>query len=93
MKSVVRKYNIIQVGLTFFVKGEGGLTAYPFNFYVYPRAYKNVNPIVSMQSSTIEYNTKNGMDWNRWIRDGKAYIKMRYHISAARQDILSPAAA
>ena len=46
------------------------MIAYPFNFYVFPRGYKTINPIISLQTSTIEFNSKNGMDWNKWIRDG-----------------------
>jgi len=85
MRNVVRKYTIIQVGLTFFAAEAGGVTAYPFNFYVYPRAYRNINPQVCLQSSTMEFNTKNGMDWNRWIRDGSSVSLRRHHLRTARQ--------
>ncbi len=82
MRSVVRKYSIIQVGLTFFAAEARGVIAYPFNFYVYPRAYRSTNPQVCMQSSTMEFNTKNGMDWNRWIRDGINPSLSRHHLRA-----------
>lgn len=70
MRSVAMKYNIIQIGVCFFVKEEDKVEAYPFNFYIFPRSYKNVNPVISLQSSTAEFNSKNGMDWNRWINTG-----------------------
>lgn len=83
MRNVVRKYSIIQVGFSFFVRNADVVNAYPFNFYVYPRAYRNTNPQVCMQSSTIEFNSKNGMDWNRWIRDGNLPANSRYHLCAS----------
>jgi hypothetical protein len=53
MKVVASKYNIIQFGLTFFIRDGFNVTAHPYNFYIFPRGYKTVNPIISLQSSTI----------------------------------------
>ena len=53
MKLVVKKFNIIQVGLTFFALESGQIVAYPYNFYVFPRAYKTINPTISLQCSTV----------------------------------------
>jgi hypothetical protein len=74
MRNVARRYAIIQVGVSFFERRGEGVVAHPFNFYVYPRAYKNIDPVICLQSSSIEFNTKNGMDWNRWIRDGRILV-------------------
>lgn len=51
-------------------------TAYPFNFYIFPRENNSNDPVVSMQAGCIKFNTANSMDWNRWIRKGITYVKM-----------------
>lgn len=66
------KYNIIQIGVCFFIEEDNKIEAFPYNFYIFPRSYKNVNPVVCLQSTTTDFNSKNGMDWNKWIRDGKS---------------------
>ena len=70
MRSIATKYNIIQIGLCFFIQENDKIEAYPYNFYVFPRSYKNINPVVCLQSGTMDFNSRNGMDWNRWIKDG-----------------------
>lgn len=70
MRSIAMKYNIIQIGLCFFIQENDKIEAYPYNFYVFPRSYKNINPVVCLQSGTMDFNSRNGMDWNRWIKDG-----------------------
>lgn len=75
MRQVARKYNIIQIGLTFLVEQEKEVTAYPFNFYLFPRENSFSDPIVSLQAGCMEFNTNQGMDWNRWIRKGITYMR------------------
>ena len=86
MKHIAIKYSIIQVGLCFFVDGVEGIEAYPFNFYVYPRSYKNVNPVVTMQCTTTDFNSRNGMDWNRWIKQGMSRRIFRNHLYSDGED-------
>lgn len=37
MRKVAQRFNIIQVGLSIFTLENGEYTAYPFNFYVFPK--------------------------------------------------------
>lgn len=55
---------------------EPRFTAYPFNFYIFPRETNSNDPVVSMQAGCIKFNTANSMDWNRWIRKGITYVKI-----------------
>ncbi len=43
------------------------MTAYPFNFYIFPRPTIYGDPTVSLQSGCVSFNIANKMDWNRWI--------------------------
>lgn len=70
MQPIAKKYNIIQIGLTFFVPEQEELVAYPFNFYVFPRESLYSDPVISLQAGCMEFNTHHEMDWNRWIRKG-----------------------
>ncbi len=76
MKAVVSRFNIIQVGLTFFVNQNDQVIAYPFNFYIFPRENPLRDPIISLQGNTTQFNSNQGMDWNRWIKKGIPYIKI-----------------
>lgn len=77
MSLVATKFNIIQVGVTFILPSTPGkYTAYPFNFYVFPRESFLSDPVISMQAGCVEFNTSQNMDWNRWIRKGINFIKI-----------------
>lgn len=76
MRQVAKKYNIIQIGMTFFVHNPNTIEAYPFNFYVFPRESSFSDPVVSLQAGCVEFNTNQEMDWNRWIKKGITYMKM-----------------
>lgn len=73
---IAKTYTVLQVGFTFFIKGENGLIAHPYNFYVFPRQSAKLNPKISLQAGCVEFNSKNKMDWNRWIEKGISYAKM-----------------
>ena len=77
MRNVVNKFNIIQLGLTFIVhEMNGQILAYPFNFYLFPRENPLREPVISMQCNATEFNSAQGMDWNRWIKKGIPYVRI-----------------
>jgi len=76
MRTVVSKFNIIQLGLTFFTHDDGKITAHPYNFYLFPREYLQKDPVICMQSGTADFNSKQNMDWTRWISKGITYVKI-----------------
>ena len=41
---------------------------YPYNFYLFPRSPIGYDKNLGMQLSCINFNSENGMDWNKWIR-------------------------
>ena len=54
MREVVKKYNIIQLGLTFIVGDiNTKYQAYPFTFYLFPRENWKNNACISMQANTV----------------------------------------
>ena len=71
MRQVASKYNVIQFGVALFSKqtDSSKFLARAYNFYVFPDA----GP-VNMEASSVHFNSKNGMDWNAWIREGIPYL-------------------
>ena len=54
MSSVATRFNIIQVGITFVLPAPNSkYTAYPFNFYVFPRENFISDPVISMQAGCV----------------------------------------
>lgn len=68
-------YQILQLGVSLVVF-EGGLKVYPFNFYLFPRNPVFYDKTLSMQLGCVKFNSDNGMDWNKWIREGINYIQL-----------------
>ena len=72
-REVAQKYRIIQFGITLFVKVSDSYTAYPFNSYVMQdEAYRQ--GYIGMEVSALQFLTEHGMDFNKWIKEGVAYI-------------------
>mmetsp|Transcript_62751 Transcript_62751/g.147140 ORF Transcript_62751/g.147140 Transcript_62751/m.147140 type:complete len:542 (+) Transcript_62751:68-1693(+) len=72
MKDVASSYSIIQFGVALFAKSSANDKNYlarAYNFYVFPEK----GP-VNMEASSVHFNSKNGMDWNAWIREGIPYL-------------------
>ena len=72
MRQVASNYSVIQFGVALFARqGEADdrYVARAYNFYVFPSA----GP-VNMEASSVHFNSKNGMDWNVWIREGIPYM-------------------
>mmetsp|Transcript_86746 Transcript_86746/g.193149 ORF Transcript_86746/g.193149 Transcript_86746/m.193149 type:complete len:187 (+) Transcript_86746:3-563(+) len=49
--------------------GSTNYEAHVFNFYVFPET----GP-VNMDGAGVHFNTKHGMDWNKWIKEGIPYV-------------------
>jgi len=71
------KYKIIQVGLCLFIRKEWGLVARPYNIYVFPRESNGYSPQIVIDSSAADFNTRHGMNWNKWFSEGVTYMSMR----------------
>ena len=68
-------YQILQLGLSI-VTFEGKLKVYPFNFYLFPRNPAFYDKNLTLQLGCVKFNASNGMDWNKWIREGINYVKL-----------------
>jgi len=72
MRQVASNYSIIQFGVALFTKeagNDGKFVAHAYNFYTFPET-----GAVNMEASSVHFNSKNGMDWNSWIREGVPYV-------------------
>lgn len=71
-------YQIIQLGLSLVVEDrlDNKLKVYPYNFYLFPRNPIGYDKNLGMQLQCIKFNNENGMDWNKWIREGINYVKL-----------------
>ncbi len=78
-------YQILQLGLSLIVF-EDGLKVYPFNFYLFPRNPVFYDKTLSMQLGCVKFNSDNGMDWNKWIREGINYIQLAEMEEIERSD-------
>ena len=71
MKGVATKYNIIQVGLIlFFKQDDKTYEARPYNAFVFPREQNGYSPTITLDASSMEFNMKHGMDFQKWIYKG-----------------------
>lgn len=68
-------YQILQLGLSI-VTFDGKLKVFPFNFYLFPRNPAAYDRNINMQLGCVKFNADNGMDWNKWIREGVNYISL-----------------
>jgi hypothetical protein len=72
MRAVANKYNIIQVGLILFFKiDENNYEARPYNAFVFPREQNGFSPTITLDASSMEFNMRHGMDFQKWIYKGK----------------------
>jgi poly(A)-specific ribonuclease len=75
---VAETYQILQLGLSLVVfdKDSSKMKVYPFNFYLFPRNPVGFDKNLTLQLSCVKFNAENGMDWNKWIREGINYVKL-----------------
>ncbi len=82
MLPVASTYSIVQMGVCLFTKegkggkkkgGDGGaqtLLARPYNFYTFA---EEPGPDVTLSLSAMHFLKKQGMDFNKWIRNGVSF--------------------
>lgn len=70
MRKVATNYNIIQFGVALFTKDtDKKYIVHVFNFYAFPE-----KGFVNMEAGSVHFNSRNGMDWNKWILGGIPYV-------------------
>ena len=64
-------FNIIQFGLALFTKGPKAreYLVHAFNFYAFPE-----KGFINMEAGAVHFNSRNSMDWNKWILGGIPYV-------------------
>jgi poly(A)-specific ribonuclease len=72
---VAETYQVIQLGLSI-VTFKNKLKVYPYNFYLFPRNPVASDKNISMQLKCVNFNSDNGIDWNKWIKEGINYIRL-----------------
>jgi poly(A)-specific ribonuclease len=75
LKYVAETYQILQLGVSLVVFDKR-LKVYPYNFYLFPRTPTVYDRNINMQLGCLKFNADNGMDWNKWIRQGVNYIQL-----------------
>lgn len=69
-RKVATNYNIIQFGVALFTKDtDKKYIVHVFNFYAFPE-----KGFVNMEAGSVHFNSRNGMDWNKWILGGIPYV-------------------
>eukprot|EP00438_Fugacium_kawagutii_P009034 Skav202969 [mRNA] locus=scaffold2274:415691:421547:- [translate_table: standard] len=85
---VATNFNIIQFGVALFTKDSTAqsYTVHAFNFYLFPE-----KGFVNMEAGSVHFNSRNGMDWNKWILGGIPYVD-KDSAEKLKQSLLSEAA-
>jgi poly(A)-specific ribonuclease len=77
IKISAEKFKIIQLGIVPWFKNENNkiveYRAKPYNIYLFPDEEVG-NQQINCELSSIVFNRENGMDFNKWIRNGVNYI-------------------
>lgn len=78
MRVISTQYKIIQIGVCLFHDNPnepGAYIARPYNFYVFPgEGVTDHAAQISMEESSLSFNKRHGMDFNKWIYDGIPYV-------------------
>jgi hypothetical protein len=71
MYPISSRYNIVQMGVCVFSKSDdkGSLVARPYNFFTFPAEGEDV----VMSLSATHFLKDQGMDFNKWVRQGVSY--------------------
>eukprot|EP00826_Nyctotherus_ovalis_P041812 TRINITY_DN4256_c0_g2_i11.p1 TRINITY_DN4256_c0_g2~~TRINITY_DN4256_c0_g2_i11.p1 ORF type:complete len:378 (-),score=129.53 TRINITY_DN4256_c0_g2_i11:441-1574(-) len=82
MRSAASKYQIIQLGLCFFLKStaaENGecYKAHPFNVYLFPEERPGAGRDVVLDIDTVNFHKQQKLDFNKWIYEGVPYISAK----------------
>lgn len=72
VREAAQRFSICQVGITLGCWGEGSIMALAsYNIFVFPFCKeREVNPSITCASTGVKFLSRNGFDFNRWIRDG-----------------------
>lgn len=92
-RKVATNYSIIQFGVALFSKDAVArkYMVHAFNFYVFPE-----KGFVNMEAGSVHFNSRNGMDWNKWILGGIPYVdkesaeKMKESLVASAESTKQP---
>eukprot|EP00826_Nyctotherus_ovalis_P058337 TRINITY_DN8006_c0_g2_i20.p2 TRINITY_DN8006_c0_g2~~TRINITY_DN8006_c0_g2_i20.p2 ORF type:complete len:188 (+),score=56.85 TRINITY_DN8006_c0_g2_i20:308-871(+) len=98
--SVACRYQILRLGLCFFVAGSSEVyAAHPFEIYLFPEDRPGSVNDVSLDLRTVESHKDKKFDFNKWIYEGVPYLsdgqkellhsKMSEEHSKEDEDILS----
>lgn len=82
MRSAASKYQIIQLGLCFFLKNAAperpdSYGAYPFNVYLFPEERPGTRRDVVLDIDTVNFHKQQKLDFNKWIYEGVPYISAK----------------
>lgn len=77
MRFIASKFNIIQLGITVFLKTETGYLAYPYNIWTFPEDAPGMNTMISMDADTANFHRQMKLDFNKWIYEGVGFLNER----------------
>ena len=83
MRSVAERFQLIQLGVSFFVlepttiPGETRYTAYPYNIYLFPEEKPGSRSDVVFDVDTVNFHKQQKLDFNKWIYEGVPYLSER----------------
>lgn len=70
-KNASEKYRIIQLGIVtwrYLNENKTKVESKPYNFYIFP----SENGIINGETGAIIFNRDHGLDFNKWIYEGKS---------------------
>lgn len=72
VREAAERFSVCQVGITLGRWGEGDIVALSsYNIFVFPFCKeRGENPSITCGSTGVKFLSRNGFDFNRWIRDG-----------------------
>ncbi len=84
MRSVAERFQLIQLGLCFFVSdpaksvpGAAHYSAYPYNIYLFPEERPGSRTDVVLDIDTANFHKQQKLDFNKWIYEGVPYLSER----------------
>ncbi len=87
MRSVVERFQLIQLGLCFFVAdgekskasvgGAAHYSAYPYNMYLFPEERVGGRTDIVIDIDTANFHKQQKLDFNKWIYEGVPYLNER----------------
>lgn len=77
LSATAKSFTVSQVGVALFTwDGDCGYQVQAYNFYVFPRPFKNWDKRFTCQASSMAYLAEHNFDFNKFFRDGISFLPL-----------------